>query len=41
MEFKYRKTEINNCYSYALNTIENDLLEKRQPGEKCNLPVPI
>ena len=28
--------ELNNCYSYALDTIETDILEKRQPGEKCD-----
>ena len=28
--------KINNCYSYALDTVENYLLEKRQPGKKCN-----
>tara|TARA_B110000211_G_scaffold227146_1_gene281617 strand:+ start:994 stop:1509 length:516 start_codon:yes stop_codon:yes gene_type:complete len=29
--------EINNCYSYVMNIMETDIIEKRQPGEKCNL----
>jgi hypothetical protein len=36
-ELNINDHEINNCYSYALNIVENDIIEKRQPGEKCNL----
>ena len=35
-KFTEEEHELNNCYSYALNQIETDLLEKRQPGFKCN-----
>ena len=36
-ELSVEDHEINNCYSYALNIMETDIIERRQPGKKCNL----